>query len=88
MKSELEKLKDGTETDKNAKVDELSKYLETLTSSLAAKVNTTTAVASSTPSAPSTPTVSNGKLTDGFFVFNDESSPLYTFQNSSAKAKA
>ena len=87
MKSELEKLKNGTETDKSAKVDELSKYLETLTNSLAEKVGTTTK-SSTTPTIPSTPTVANGKLTDGYFVFNDESSPLYTFQTSSSKAKA
>jgi len=86
MKSELEKLKDGTETDKDAKVDELSKYLETLISSLAAKVDTTSIP--STPISPSTPTTSNGKLTDGYFVFNDESAPLCTFQSSSTKASA
>jgi hypothetical protein len=86
MKSELEKLKDGTETDKDAKVDELSKYLQTLTDSLATKINTTEIP--STSAVFSTPTTSNGKLTDGYFVFNDESAPLYTFQSSSTKASA
>lgn len=84
MKSELEKLKDGTETDKAAKVDELSKYLETLTNSLADKVSTPTPTVTSSESS----TTSSGKLTDGYFVFNDDSAPLYSFQNSSSKAKA
>ena len=89
MKSEIEKLKDGTETDKAAKVDELSKYLDTLTASLADKVNTTPA--KSTPTSTQVPTpakTSTGKLTDGFFVFDDSSAPLYSFQSSSQKAKA
>jgi hypothetical protein len=89
MKSEIEKLKDGTETDKAAKVDELSKYLDTLTSSLAAKVNTTPTKTVPTSTQVSTPgTTSTGKLTDGFFVFDDSSAPLYSFQSSSQKAKA
>lgn len=85
MKSEIEKLKDGTETDKAAKVDELSKYLETLTSSLADKVSATPTPTTATIS---TNTTSSGKLTDGYFVFSDDSSPLYSFQTSSSKAKA
>lgn len=89
MKSEIEKLKDGTETDKAAKVDELSKYLDTLTSSLAAKVNTTPTKVATIPTQTSTPsTTSTGKLTDGYFVFDDSSAPLYSFQSSSQKAKA
>ena len=85
MKSELEKLKDGTETDKAAKVDELSKYLETLTASLADKVKTTPTTTTTTET---TATTTPGKLTDGYFVFDDSSPPLYSFQSSSTKAKA
>ena len=76
-------------TDKAAKVDELSKYLDALTNSLAAKVNTTPIRTAPTSTQVSTPgTTSTGKLTDGFFVYDDSSAPLYSFQSSSQKAKA
>ena len=86
MKSEIEKLKDGTETDKEAKVDELSKYLDTLTNSLADKVSNPTTTTATT--ADTNSTTSSGKLTDGYFIYSDDSAPLYAFQNSSSKAKA
>ena len=86
LKAELEKIKnDATEIDKDEKLDNLNAYLNALTNSLEAQVSTTTeqpAVTQTTATTPaSSPTLAtNNKLTDGFFVFEDSSNPLYTYR--------
>jgi hypothetical protein len=86
LKAELEKIKnDAAEIDKDEKLDNLNAYLNALTNSLEAQVSTTTeqpAVTQTTAATPaSAPTLAtNNKLTDGFFVFEDSSNPLYTYR--------
>ena len=91
LKSEVEKLKDGElEIDKENKLDNLNSYLNALTNSLEAHLASTSipAIVPQTPSAtqgePSIAPTSN-TLTDGFFIFEDNSTPLYTYRAPSRK---
>tara|TARA_Y100000310_G_scaffold282635_1_gene303996 strand:+ start:728 stop:1216 length:489 start_codon:yes stop_codon:yes gene_type:complete len=88
LKAELEKIKnDAVEIDKDEKLDNLNAYLNALTNSLEAQLSKPTEVPNIVTAPAEMPTAADepvlaatAKLTDGFFVFEDTSTPLYTYR--------
>jgi len=87
LKAELEKIKNDTiEIDKDGKLENLNAYLNALTNSLEEQLSTPTGTSNAVTAATAPTTVdepvltANTKLTDGFFVFEDTSTPLYTYR--------